>query len=174
MSKRKKAPRNNVIRLLEKHNVAYTAYELPAEKLGAQETARRLNVPPERVFKTIVVTRGGRGKPILAVVSAVQEVDLKAVARAVDEKKVALPTQKEAERITGLQAGGISPLALLSRGFTVVLECERAGRGLPAHLRRATGVEHPHGRGRLRQTHPRPNCPHRKAACGHFRTIKKS
>ena len=122
MSKRKKAPRNNVIRLLEKHNVAYSAYELPAEKLGAQETARRLNVPPERVFKTIVVTRGGRGKPILAMVSAVQEVDLKAVARAVDEKKVSLPTQKEAERITGLQAGGISPLALLSRGFTVVLD----------------------------------------------------
>ncbi len=121
MSKRKKATSNNVTRLLEKHGIAYTAYELPAEKLGALETARRLNVPPERVFKTIVVTRG-RGKPILAVVSAVQEVDLKAVARAVGEKKVFLPTQKEAERLTGLQAGGISPLALLSRGFTVVLD----------------------------------------------------
>jgi len=115
------AVKNNVIRLLDKHGVPYTAYGLPSEKLGALETARRLGVPPERVFKTIVVTRR-QGKPILAVVSALQEVDLKAVARAVGEKKVYLPTQKEAERLTGLRAGGISPLALLGRGFTVLLD----------------------------------------------------
>ena len=121
MGKRGK-PKNNVIRLLESRGVAYTAYDLPAEKLGAQETARLLNVPPERVFKTIVLTRPGKRKPVLAVVSAVQAVDLKAVARAVGEKKVVLPTQKEAEQLTGLLAGGISPLALLNRGFTVVLD----------------------------------------------------
>jgi len=33
-----------------------------------------------------------------------------------------LPTEREAEKITGLQAGGISPLALLQRGFQVVLD----------------------------------------------------
>ena len=33
-----------------------------------------------------------------------------------------LPTEREAERLTGLQAGGISPLALLNRGFQVVLD----------------------------------------------------
>ncbi len=114
--------KNNVTRMLDKRGIPYTAYDLPREKLGARETARLLNVPPERVFKTIVVVRSGRGKPILAVVSAVQEVDLKAVARAVGEKKVHLPSQKEAERLTGLQAGGISPLALLGRGFTVILD----------------------------------------------------
>ncbi len=114
--------KNNVTRMLDKRGIPYTAYDLPREKLGARETARLLNVPPERVFKTIVVVRSGRGKPILAVVSAVQEVDLKAVARAVGEKKVRLPSQKEAERLTGLQAGGISPLALLGRGFTVILD----------------------------------------------------
>ena len=113
--------KNNVTRLLEKRGVPYTAYELPPEKLGALETARLLHVPPERVFKTIVVTRK-QGKPILAVVSALQEVDLKAVAKAVGEKKVFLPSQKEAERLTGLLAGGISPLALLGRGFTVLLD----------------------------------------------------
>jgi Cys-tRNA(Pro)/Cys-tRNA(Cys) deacylase len=118
--------KNNVVRLLEKRGIAYTAYDLPREKLGALETARRLGVPPERVFKTIVVVRSGRGKPILAVVSAVQEVDLKAVAQAVGEKKVRVPSQKEAERLTGLQAGGISPLALLGRGFTVLLDASAA------------------------------------------------
>jgi Cys-tRNA(Pro)/Cys-tRNA(Cys) deacylase len=33
-----------------------------------------------------------------------------------------LPTQREAEKLTGLQAGGISPLALLNRGFQVILD----------------------------------------------------
>jgi Cys-tRNA(Pro)/Cys-tRNA(Cys) deacylase len=35
---------------------------------------------------------------------------------------VLLPTEREAERLTGLQAGGISPLALLNRGFQVVID----------------------------------------------------
>ena len=48
---------NNVTRLLDSHKIKYTAYELPAEKLGALETARLLNVDPAVVFKTIVVTR---------------------------------------------------------------------------------------------------------------------
>jgi Cys-tRNA(Pro)/Cys-tRNA(Cys) deacylase len=113
---------NNVTRLLDSHGIPYTAYELPAEKLGAQETARLLGVPPEQVFKTIVITREGKGKSILAVVPGDSEVDLKLLAKAVGEKKVNLPTEKEAERLTGLQAGGISPLALLNKGFEVVLD----------------------------------------------------
>jgi Cys-tRNA(Pro)/Cys-tRNA(Cys) deacylase len=38
------------------------------------------------------------------------------------EKKLHLPPEREAERLTGLQAGGISPLALIQRGFQVVLD----------------------------------------------------
>lgn len=113
---------NNVTRLLDSRGIPYTAFDLPAEKLGALETAHLLNVPPEQVFKTIVVTREGRGKPILAVVPGNSEVDLKLLARALNEKKVNLPTEREAEQLTGLQAGGISPLALLNRGFEVVLD----------------------------------------------------
>ena len=40
----------NVTRLLDARKIAYTAYATPAEKLGALETARFLNVPPESVF----------------------------------------------------------------------------------------------------------------------------
>jgi Cys-tRNA(Pro)/Cys-tRNA(Cys) deacylase len=49
-------------------------------------------------------------------------VDLKALARAAGEKKLILPTEREAERLTGLQAGGISPLALINRGFQVIVD----------------------------------------------------
>jgi Cys-tRNA(Pro)/Cys-tRNA(Cys) deacylase len=113
---------NNVTRLLDSHKIPYQAFELPPEKLGALEAAQILGVPPEQVYKTIVVTRESRGKPILALVPGSNEVDLKALAKVLDEKKVSLPTQREAERLTGLQAGGISPLALLNRGFQVIID----------------------------------------------------
>jgi len=113
---------NNVTRLLDSKKIVYTAFELPAEKLGAEETARILDVPLEIVFKTIVVLREKPGKSILAIVPGTGEVNLKAVAAALGEKKVHLPTQAEAEKLTGLQAGGISPLALINRGFTVLLD----------------------------------------------------
>ena len=113
---------NNVTRLLNSHKIKYTAYELPAEKLGALETARLLNVDPAVVFKTIVVTRDKSKKSLLVVVPGNLAVDLKLVAAALHEKKVYLPTEREAEDLTGLQAGGISPLALINKGFQVVID----------------------------------------------------
>jgi Cys-tRNA(Pro)/Cys-tRNA(Cys) deacylase len=113
---------NNITRLLDARKIPYVAFELPAEKLGAAETARLLNVSLDQVFKTIVVTREGKGKPILAVISGAYEVDLKLLAKVLDEKKLHLPTEREAEQLTGLQAGGISPLALINKGFQVVLD----------------------------------------------------
>jgi len=114
--------KNNVTRLLEARRVPFTAHELPVEELGAEEAAAELGVNPELVYKTIVVLRQGRGKPILSVVPGQLEVDLKALAKSLGEKKVTLPTQRQAEQLTGLQAGGISPLALLNRGFEVVVD----------------------------------------------------
>jgi len=115
-------PANNVTRLLDSRKITYTAFELPAEKLGAMETARLLGVPAENVYKTIVVTRLKPGKPILAVIPGTHRVDLKLLAAALNDKKVSLPTEREAEQLTGLQAGGISPLALLNKGFQVLID----------------------------------------------------
>jgi Cys-tRNA(Pro)/Cys-tRNA(Cys) deacylase len=125
--------KNNITRLLDQRKIKYTAFELPAEKLGAEVTAEMLGVPPEIVFKTIVVKREGKGKPILAVVPGNREADLKLLAKAVGEKKVFLTTQKEAEQLTQLQAGGISPLALLNRGFQIVLD-QSAQNHLEIHI----------------------------------------
>lgn len=113
---------NNITRMLDANKVPYQAFELPTEKLGALESAHLLNVSPEIVYKTIVILRDKPKKPVLAVVPGPAEVDLKALARALDEKKVHLPTEREAEQITGLQAGGISPLALINKGFTIIMD----------------------------------------------------
>lgn len=113
---------NNVTRLLDSRKIPYTAYELPPEKLGALETARLLDVDPATVYKTIVVTREKPKKPLLVVIPGPNQVDLKALASFLGEKKVHLSTEREAEALTGLQAGGISPLALLNKGFQVILD----------------------------------------------------
>ena len=124
------SPANNVTRMLDAKKVLYTAFETPSEKLGAVETAQFLNVPVEVVYKTVVITRAqesnktsaGRKKPLLAVIPGNHVVDLKLLANEIGEKKVHLPTEKEAEQITGLQAGGISPLALINKGFQVIVD----------------------------------------------------
>lgn len=113
---------NNVTRMLDARNIPYQAYELPVEKLSAIKAAEILGAPLTQVYKTIVVTRKGAGKPILAIVPGPNEVDLKALAKVLGEKKLSLPTERDAERVTGLQAGGISPLALLNQGFQMVLD----------------------------------------------------
>ena len=112
---------NNVTRFLDARKVVYTAHELPAEKLGAVEAAQHMGVSPERVFKTIVILREKK-KPVLAVVPGPHVVDLKLLAAFLGEKKVSLPTEREAEQLTGLLAGGISPLALINKGFQVVID----------------------------------------------------
>jgi Cys-tRNA(Pro)/Cys-tRNA(Cys) deacylase len=119
----------NVTRLLDARKILYTAYETPAEKLGALETARFLNVEAASVFKTIVVTREKPRKPLLVVVPGDSEVNLKLLAAALGEKKVFLPTEREAEQLTGLQAGGISPLALINKGFQVVIDSSAQALG---------------------------------------------
>jgi Cys-tRNA(Pro)/Cys-tRNA(Cys) deacylase len=112
---------NNVTRFLDSRNIQYSVFDLPPKKLGAEEVARLLNVAPEIVFKSIVISRKERGKPILAVVPGNRDVDLKALAKFIGVKKVVPATQKEAENITKLKVGGISPLILINRGFEILI-----------------------------------------------------
>lgn len=112
---------NNVTRFLDARKVKYSTHEVPAEKLGAVEVAQLMGVPAEQVFKTIV-TKREKGKPVLAVIPAPRVVDLKMLASFLGEKKMHLPSEREAEQLTGLQAGGISPLALINKGFQVVID----------------------------------------------------
>jgi len=113
--------KNNITRLLDSRKIKYQAFELSAEKHSAEETAVILGVDPNVVYKTIVIKRE-KGKPILCMVPATSEVNLKKLAASLGEKKLHLPTQREAEELTGLQSGGISPLPLLNKGFQICLD----------------------------------------------------
>ncbi len=110
------------MRLLEGKKVAYSALRYdPDVYVSAVEVAEAVGLPPSQVFKTLV-TQPETGKPILAVVPSDVELDLKALAQAAGLKKVRMATQADAERLTGLQKGGISALALVNKGFRVFLD----------------------------------------------------
>ncbi len=109
---------NNVTRLLDARGVKYAAYELPAENLGAIETAELLSVPADVVFKTIVVKRDKPKRPILALIPGTGTLDLKLLAAAIGEKKVYLPTEREAEGMTGTPSRGHFTARPAQQGFS--------------------------------------------------------
>lgn len=113
---------NNVTRMLDAKKIPYQAHSLPLEKLSAVETAQLLGVSAEQVFKTIVAIRNGPGKPILAMISGNAEVQPKRLAALLNEKKIKVASHQQAEELTGLQTGGISPLALINQGFQIILD----------------------------------------------------
>jgi len=88
----------------------------------AEEIAALLGLPPAQLFKTLVVLRPDKGKPILVMIPANQQLDLKKVAQVAGEKKLTMASHAEAEAITRLQVGGISALALLNRGFDIFID----------------------------------------------------
>ena len=114
------------MRLLEGKKIQYTAVPYDATERDAEKIAVQLSVPPEQVFKTLVVAapKDGRSrtKPMLVIIPANRQLDLKKLAKLVKVKKLKMATHQEAEKMTGLQVGGISPLALINKGFAIYLD----------------------------------------------------
>jgi Cys-tRNA(Pro)/Cys-tRNA(Cys) deacylase len=128
MTRQKKSKlKLNSMRVLEAHGVPYQAFSYPPARHSAVEVAELAGVPPAQVYKTLVVQRE-RGKPLLVMVAGDRELDLKRLAAAIGEKKLTMAPHREAERLTGLQVGGISALALLNRGFDVLVDRAATGQ----------------------------------------------
>jgi len=84
-------------------------YEVDEADLSAPHVADAIGMPPEQVFKTLVV-RGDRNGVLLACIPANSELDLKALASASGNKKVELVAVKEVLGLTGYIRGGVSPI----------------------------------------------------------------
>ncbi len=109
------------MKLLEGKKVPYETMAYSISLRDAKEVAAALDIPAGEVFKTLVVPRPKPAKPMLVMIPADRQLDLKKLAAAVKAKKLKMATHSEAERLTGLQVGGISALALLNRGFAIFL-----------------------------------------------------
>ncbi len=113
--------KTNAMRALDARKIAYETFTYPATIHSADEVAGLLHVPADQVYKTLVMFADD-GRQLLVAVPGDGEVDLRLLARSLDVKSVRMAPQREAERLTGLLVGGISPLALLGRPFDVYLD----------------------------------------------------
>jgi Cys-tRNA(Pro)/Cys-tRNA(Cys) deacylase len=102
--------KTNAARLLDTLGVAYEirTYEVDESDLSAPTVARKVGLPCEQVWKTLVVR--GDGTVYLAVVPADAELDLKALAVAAGERKVELAALKDVLPLTGYIRGGVTVL----------------------------------------------------------------
>jgi Cys-tRNA(Pro)/Cys-tRNA(Cys) deacylase len=75
---------------------------------AAAWAAEALGVEPERMFKSLVATAGDRH--LFALLPASGELSLKRLAAAAGAKHAEMAAPRDAERLTGYQVGGISPL----------------------------------------------------------------
>jgi Cys-tRNA(Pro)/Cys-tRNA(Cys) deacylase len=108
-----KAPgKTNAARLLDSLGIAYEvrAYEVDPDDLAAESVARKVGLPPEQVFKTLVA-RGDKHGVCFAVVPGDQQLDLKALAQLTGDKKIDTVPLKEVQPLTGYIRGGVTALA---------------------------------------------------------------
>lgn len=113
--------KTNVMRLLEQKKIAYTAhsYPCPDGAVDGAKVAALLGQDPAAVFKTLV-TQGASGGHYVFVIPVLTSLDLKAAARSVGEKSVAMIRQAQLLPLTGYVHGGCSPVGMKKALPTVI------------------------------------------------------
>ena len=108
--------KTNAMRLLDAAGIAYTwkEYLYDESDMSGMQVAEAVGMPPQQVFKTLVV-RGERRGVLVCCVPVDQEVDLKALAQAAGDKRCEMLPLKELLDTTGYVRGGCSPVGMKKR-----------------------------------------------------------
>jgi Cys-tRNA(Pro)/Cys-tRNA(Cys) deacylase len=109
------------VQTAQRAKIAFTVHEYEHDAGAAYgvEAVERLGLDPERVFKTLVTSPGERAF-VVAVVPVAASLDLRALGTAVGSKRLEMADPHDAERVTGYDLGGISPLGQRKQLPTVV------------------------------------------------------
>ncbi len=107
------AVKTNATRLLTAAGLPFHTkeYEVDESDLSGTHVARQLGLPPEQVFKTLVL-KGEKVGYFVCCVPVNSEVDLKKAARAAGDKKAAMIPMKNLKEVTGYIRGGCSPIGM--------------------------------------------------------------
>jgi Cys-tRNA(Pro)/Cys-tRNA(Cys) deacylase len=101
--------KTNGARFLESLGIAFELqeYEVDPEDLSAIAVAKKIGMPAEQVFKTLLTT-GGPGVYVFAVIPGDAELDFKKLARASRLRKAEMVPVKEVQPLTGYIRGGVT------------------------------------------------------------------
>ena len=104
--------KTNGARLLESLGIPFALQEYEVDPsnpqdLSALTVAKKIGMPPEQVFKTLLTT-GGPNSYIFAVIPGNAELDFKKLARASGLRKVEMVPLKDVQPLTGYIRGGVT------------------------------------------------------------------
>lgn len=116
MARVEKSAKTNAARLLDSLGIAYEVrtYDVDPDDLTATTVARKIGMPAEQVFKTLLTKEtvsSGRARHFFAVIPGDAELDLKKLAHAAGVKKIELASLKDVEPLTGYVRGGVTVMA---------------------------------------------------------------
>lgn len=99
--------KTNGARILESLKIPFELqeYEVDPDDLSALSVAQKVGMPPEQVFKTLLTT-GGPGVYVFAVVPGDAELDFKKLAHAAGVRAAEMAPLKELQSLTGYIRGG--------------------------------------------------------------------
>jgi Cys-tRNA(Pro)/Cys-tRNA(Cys) deacylase len=103
--------KTNAMRILESLGIDFQirVYDVDDENLDAVTVAAKVGLPPEQVFKTLLV-RGDVAGPLFAVIPGNMELDFKALARLSGNRSTEMIPLKEVTPLTGYVRGGVTVL----------------------------------------------------------------
>jgi Cys-tRNA(Pro)/Cys-tRNA(Cys) deacylase len=103
--------KTNAARYLDSLKIDYklVEYEVDESDLSAESVARKVNLPLDQVFKTLVA-RGDKTGVLMACIPGNVELDLKAMATVSGNKNVEMVHVGEIQTLTGYIRGGVSPI----------------------------------------------------------------
>ena len=101
--------KTNAARILESLAIHYTLqeYEVDPDDLSAIAVARKIALPVEQVFKTLLTTTGP-DQYAFAVIPGDAELDFKKLARAAGSRKAEMVSLKDVQPLTGYIRGGVT------------------------------------------------------------------
>lgn len=101
--------KTNGARFLESLKIPFELieYEVDPEDLSAITVAKKIGMPPEQVFKTLLTT-GSAGVYVFAVIPGDAELDFKKLARAAGLRKAEMVSLKDVQPLTGYIRGGVT------------------------------------------------------------------
>jgi Cys-tRNA(Pro)/Cys-tRNA(Cys) deacylase len=120
--------KTNALRLLDTLHIPYETreYAWSEDELDAVTAAHKVGLPPEQVFKTLVlegdVAAHNPARYFVCILPADAELDLKKAARASGNKSAAMLPLKQLTLITGYVRGGCSPLGMKKQFPTFIEE----------------------------------------------------
>jgi Cys-tRNA(Pro)/Cys-tRNA(Cys) deacylase len=101
--------KTNGARLLETLGIPFelNEYEVDPKDVSAVSVAKKVGIPPEQIFKTLLTT-GGPGIYVFAVIPGNAELDLKKLARVAGLRKAEMAPLKQVQPLTGYIRGGVT------------------------------------------------------------------